>query len=493
MLKRRAGKLVVIGFLLIPCFSAHSKEDRYYCVQITSTESYTHRLEKLFYLLKGFPNRRVEKINNYYTLRVGFWKNKQRAEKYYRILKKKFPGALLRTCYKIPSRWILPKSFSFGRSSVKVTNRRVKSENRKEAKQINYGKLAKQFYLSYSPVSPEFRAFKFPQTRVKKGSKTHFQAGVSFNSLLFEDHTFLRESFSLGNKKKELGISLIRKGKNRYRLYVPELTLFNKTLDDAQLLTLKLGVMKRKTYLENLSAPSVSLLWSGFPSSGEFSIGYAVRNGYNDLDLRNLLFSSLYLNYRFTPKLSISTALLTENLISRKLSFYPFNERTWFSAGSRYGDLGSITLFTSNRGGYLTDITLFPYRSESKTVSLGLSVDKNLPFPLTSKGKLLTEMGNDYLFNPDPLNLQRFFLKLSSENSGVSLNIYRLSSKKSILGEKLYNFRKTGFLGLSFGGFYGLSFKNVELNFYGGIFLPGTVFSDKSVKASGGLNLRGIW
>ncbi len=492
MLRRRAGKLITVGLLLIPCFAAYSKEERYYCVQVISTKSYTHRLEKFFYLLKGFPNRRVEKIKNYYTLRVGLWKNRQEAEKFYHILKRRFPGALLRTCYKIPSRWVLPKGFSFHRSSVK-TGKAIKQNSREEEGQVNYGKLARQCYLSYNPVSPEFKAFKFPQTRVKKGSRIHFQTGMSFNSLLFEDHTFLRESLSLENNRGKLGISLIKKKKTRYRLYVPELTVLNKPLDTTQLLTVKLGILKRKTYIENLSAPSISLSWSSFPSSGELSLGYAVRNGYNDLDLRNLLFISLYLNYRFTPRISTSTLLLTENLIGRKLSFYPFKERTWFSVEGRYGNLGSIALFTSSRGGYLADITLLPHIIKPQKVILGLSVDKNLPFPLTSKGKLHTEMGNDYLFNPDSLNLQRVFLKLSSKKSGVSLNLYRISSKESILGEKFYNFRKTGFLGFSFGGFYRLSFKNIDLNFYGGIFLPGTVFSDRSVKASGGFNLRGIW
>jgi len=493
LFRPKVRKILAVGFLLFSHSTAYSEEVKYYCVQVISTKNYTRKLEKDFYILKGFPDRRIEKIDSYYTLRIGFWKSKREAKKYYSILKKKFPGALLRTCYKIPSRWVLPKNSIHHLSTTNLIVGIKKLQKSLGSNKMNYKELAIKYYTSYTPSAPEFKTFLFPQTRTGKAKRNKFGIESSYNSLLFKKDGFLKESFFIENTKGVIGFSYIKDNSQSYELFIPKLTFFKKSLDPTELFTVKAGIFQRKTYLENLSAPTVSISWKAFPTSGEFSIGYTIKNGYNDIDLRKLLFSSLYLNYKLTPKITLLTSTLTENLVKRKISFYPFKERTWFSTGIKYNNSGSITFITSSKGGYLTDLILIPYTKKELTTILGLSVDKNLPLPLASKGKIHTEMAQDYLFNPDPLNLRRLFLKISTNNYGIALNFYRLSSKKCILGEKFYHFEENGFLGTSFGGFYRLSFRNLDLDLFGGIFLPGTVFSDKSLKASGGFNLRGSW
>ncbi len=481
------GVFAVGAGLISPIYS----QEVYYCVQLLSTPKITQELEKDFFFLKGLPDRRVEKIGNLYTLRVGFWRSKREAEKYLKLLKKRFPGAFVRTCYKLPSRWVFPKRGKTRRESLKKRKKvsrevQVKSQSRQKSSSINYGKLAREYYSSYTPTSLEFKAFEFPQTRVEKKRSTLFSVEFSAVNPVYGKN-FYRTTLFLSKNRLSLGISLLKEEKWRVEPFVPRLILLNKLLDSVTSFGLKLGVLNRENGYENLSAPAFSLYWNAFPFSGEFTAGFAVKNGYNDVDLRNLLFSSFYGSYRFLPHLKISGGVLFENLVRRKVDFYPFKSRSYFFSSVNYRKL-NLSVASSSRGGYLADLSF-----KVRNFELGFSSDKNLPMPLTSKGHLYTERGRDYVFVPDPLNLQRVSLKYFKGKAGLSVNYYRLNGGRAILGSNYLSFKKRGTLGLSVGGFYGFSVKNLYLNLYGGLFFPGAPFSDRTPKYSTGINLRGSW
>ena len=481
------GVFTVGTGLFLPVYS----REVYYCVQLLSTTKLTQELERDFFFLKGFPERRVEKIGNLYTLRVGFWKSKREARKYLNLLKKRFPEAFIRTCYKLPSRWIFPKKRNTrGKSRIKVKEisrkEQVEIQFRKESLSVNYGKAAKEHYSSYTPISLEFKTFEFPQTRVKRKKSTLFSVGFSAANPLYSDN-FYRIALFLSKNRPSLGISLLKKEKWRLRPYVSRFLLLDKTLDSPTGFGLKLGILSRKEMYENLSAPAVSLYWNAFPFSGEFTAGFAVKNGYNDVDLRNLLFSSFYSSYRFLPHLTVSGGILFENLVRREVDFYPFKSRSYFFSSVNYRKL-NLSIVSSSRGGYLANLSF-----RLGNFELGFSSDKNLPMPLASKGHLYTERERDYVFVPDPLNLQRISLKYFGGKAGLSVNYYRLNGGKAILGSNYFSFKERGTLGVSVGGFYSFSLKNLYFNFYGGFFFPGAPFSDKTFRSGGGINLRGSW
>ena len=81
-----------------------NKED-YLCIQVASGRKPSW-LIKLSKNLKGLPFVRVEKIGKAYTLRVGFFKEKEKAKATLKEIKKRYPSAFLRTCAYRPKRWI---------------------------------------------------------------------------------------------------------------------------------------------------------------------------------------------------------------------------------------------------------------------------------------------------------------------------------------------------------------------------------------------------
>ncbi|WP_461828696.1 tetratricopeptide repeat protein [Aquifex sp.] len=92
-------------------------QETYYCVQLASSTR-AEDLKRLFLRVKDLPKARVEKIQGLYTLRVGFYKDKERAKKLLKVAKeRKFRDAFLRTCYYIPERIILS---NFLRKPLKV-------------------------------------------------------------------------------------------------------------------------------------------------------------------------------------------------------------------------------------------------------------------------------------------------------------------------------------------------------------------------------------
>ncbi len=484
MLKVKGALLTAVLAVGAVSWAYADSRETYYCVQLLSAPKLTRQLERDFFFLKGFPDRRVEKIGKYYTLRVGFWKSRKRAKSYCRLLKRKFPGAFVRTCYKIPSRWVFPERRK--QEVRKRVLRRWEESSERELPSVNYGELAREYYSSYTPTSLEFKAFEFPQTRLKRKGNPLFSVEVSAVNPIY-GRNFYRTALFFSKNRLSFGISLLKREKWKIEPYVPRLIILDKLLDSVTGFGLKLGVLNRENGYENLSAPAVSLYWNAFPFSGEFTAGFAVKNGYNDIDLKNLLFSSFYGSYRFFPHLTISGGIFFENLVRRKVDFYPFKSRSYFFSFVNYRKL-NLSVASSSRGGYLAALSF-----KIGNFELGFSSDKNLPMSLASKGHLYTERGKDYVFVPDPLNLQRVSLKYFKGKAGFSVNYYRLNGGKAILGSNYLSFKKRGTLGLSVGGFYGVSMKNLYLNLYGGLFFPGTPFSDRTPECSTGINLRGSW
>jgi len=91
----------VILFLLI--YTLGFAQEKFYCVQVLSSRD-LNSAKVVYENLSNYPYARVEKIGNYYTLRVGLWKSKQEAEEYFSEIKKLYPQSFLRTCYYLEER-----------------------------------------------------------------------------------------------------------------------------------------------------------------------------------------------------------------------------------------------------------------------------------------------------------------------------------------------------------------------------------------------------
>jgi len=97
----------VFPLLALPFLSLLARES-HYCLQLSSSK----KLEDLipaYEKVKDLPDARLEKIENYYALRVGKWEEKAPARKLLKRLEKDFPDAFVRRCYHLPERIVLPK------------------------------------------------------------------------------------------------------------------------------------------------------------------------------------------------------------------------------------------------------------------------------------------------------------------------------------------------------------------------------------------------
>ncbi|NPB07879.1 MAG: tetratricopeptide repeat protein [Aquificae bacterium] len=78
-------------------------EEEFYCVQAASSRE-AGFLEKKADELLNLPDVRVEKIGEFYTLRVGFFRKREEAERILPEVRRLFPDAFVRGCYRIPGR-----------------------------------------------------------------------------------------------------------------------------------------------------------------------------------------------------------------------------------------------------------------------------------------------------------------------------------------------------------------------------------------------------
>jgi len=85
-----------------------SENEDYLCIQVASDRKPSW-LIKISETLKEFPFVRVEKIGRAYTLRVGFFKEKNEAKEILKKIKKRYPHAFIRTCAYRPKRWVHSK------------------------------------------------------------------------------------------------------------------------------------------------------------------------------------------------------------------------------------------------------------------------------------------------------------------------------------------------------------------------------------------------
>lgn len=135
---------ILIFFFLILTFLSFA-EERYYCIQVASSRDFQN-LKEIFFNINtdDLPEVRVEKVGKYYTIRVGFWRTKEEANKYLKEIKRKFPEAFVRTCYYIRERIVLKKEeqyklsdfpFNFKKQTIKISGQ---SENEKICKAVLY-------------------------------------------------------------------------------------------------------------------------------------------------------------------------------------------------------------------------------------------------------------------------------------------------------------------------------------------------------------------
>ncbi|RUM29886.1 MAG: hypothetical protein DSY32_02800, partial [Aquifex sp.] len=82
--------------------------ESFYCIQLSSSRK-PDALINLYKFVEHLPNARVEKIEEYYTLRVGFFKEREKAQRLLPKVRNLFKDAFLRKCYNIPERIVYPK------------------------------------------------------------------------------------------------------------------------------------------------------------------------------------------------------------------------------------------------------------------------------------------------------------------------------------------------------------------------------------------------
>ncbi|AAC07366.1 SPOR domain-containing protein [Aquifex aeolicus] len=157
----------VILLLLIIVFS-FSKE-AYYCIQVLSSRDLSSA-ERAYRKLADYPHARIEKIGDYYTVRVGLWENKSKAKEYLSQVKSVYPGAFLRTCYYIEDRIV-----SINKGNVK---KKVESFNGKEL--VLHGKNEKELICkAVKKVFEDIVSFEGKLTKREITFKSYFPYSVA--------------------------------------------------------------------------------------------------------------------------------------------------------------------------------------------------------------------------------------------------------------------------------------------------------------------------
>jgi len=113
-----------ILFLLIPSISSAN-----YCVQVSSVNS----VDKVYILkqvhhrtLQNEPDLRIEKLGNFYTLRVGDFSHKSDAKESLQRIRKSFKGAYIRHCVKHPQHVVYSSSQKYIKKYSSVLKKQEK-------------------------------------------------------------------------------------------------------------------------------------------------------------------------------------------------------------------------------------------------------------------------------------------------------------------------------------------------------------------------------
>jgi hypothetical protein len=86
-----------------------SRSETYYCVQVASDFKPGALVKKAQQIAEFYSDVRVEKIGKAYTLRVGFFRDKNRAKRLARELRSYGKNAFWRSCVYRPERWVYPR------------------------------------------------------------------------------------------------------------------------------------------------------------------------------------------------------------------------------------------------------------------------------------------------------------------------------------------------------------------------------------------------
>lgn len=488
MLKRVALLAHVLILLSMKGTEGAVVGNSYYCVQVLSSVRVTEK-EKITFreLSRTFNEVRIEKIGKYYTLRVGFWDEIGKARKALNELRKLgFKKAFLRKCYFYPKRWILPKkevphpSKQEGRNKQRpikafkekpYESRRLYSLVESLTKDINKNEKGVTEEETYKVNFPETRKGKRKEKNVK------LSVGTSINRELSKSYTFTQLSY------KGVGVKVLRKGEeNKLGVAVKEF-FKEKWIKDTVLL--KGGIIRRENFLEAWSPISLEASTDFVDKKFSISLSYqGFRNYENQLNLRGLLAFNSKLNYYFTNTSGITVSYLYTKFTNGRKSI--------FSTGSRFNLKGwkeNFSSFVSLRG----NSYFLQMEKEFKGINLNVFTDKSLSFPPQAKGNLYFGRWITF-FSIDPMNLTGARVTLPVKNFSFISSIYLTDGKgkRLILGEKKFK-SKSKFVGLDFSLKYRLKVFRENLNFGGGIFLPGSAFEDRKPRTGGYLDVKVSW
>ena len=123
------GRVSFIVTASILLFNVAKAEESYYCIQVESSQSPSYLVKKAKQLRKkGLPSVRVERINGFYTIRVGFWHHFRQAEDFLSHHSRDLKKSFVRKCYLKPERWIYPKKKSYYLERETTKNNKVKKK-----------------------------------------------------------------------------------------------------------------------------------------------------------------------------------------------------------------------------------------------------------------------------------------------------------------------------------------------------------------------------
>ncbi len=154
-------KLSILSLLSLSiAFSLAPNE--FYCIQVASSRN-PEELKKIIKFVSTYPDIRIEKIGDIYTLRVGFFKEPKKARQIEKRLKGSFKDAFLRVCAYRPERVVFP---DFRRKAKGVHNYEVGIKlARLYIKKKEFGK-AEEVYRQLLSLYPDDREIKLMLARV---------------------------------------------------------------------------------------------------------------------------------------------------------------------------------------------------------------------------------------------------------------------------------------------------------------------------------------
>jgi hypothetical protein len=188
-------------------------KQNFYCIQVSSSKR--PDIVRQTRYLKGYPELRVEKIGNFYTIRIGFWKDFNTAKDYLTTIKKKFKGAFVRKCKYQPTRWIWyakteTKSRKIGEKQSRIKKLKLLEDYNKALKQVSPPKVE-------LPVKKKTKFERAKSTVVHKTKKSWYFFLDGY------DYWGLKPIHHCRRKGREiisrLGFRLIRQIRNRLSLW----------------------------------------------------------------------------------------------------------------------------------------------------------------------------------------------------------------------------------------------------------------------------------